>query len=40
MLNDPSGTFILAADTQSKTEIVVNGMIDREMVEKYELKVS
>ncbi|XP_071829826.1 protocadherin-15-like isoform X3 [Apostichopus japonicus] len=39
MLNDPSGTFILAADTQSKTEIVVNGMIDREMVEKYELKM-
>lgn len=40
MLNDLSGTFILANTNESFAEIVTNAMIDRERVGFYTLKVS
>lgn len=37
MLNDPSGSFMLSAVDQSSTRIVVNGIIDREERDSYQL---
>ncbi|KAJ8022917.1 Protocadherin-15 [Holothuria leucospilota] len=39
MLNDPSGTFILANTNESFAEIVTNAVIDRERVGFYTLKM-